>query len=139
MKLLKSGFILLSISLFLFACAETETTKTTPANNANKIVNAEPSAQPTAADEFASTRKIYSEQCVRCHKEDGTGGKTEIEGKTINAEDLTTDKMKKMSDEKYINYIENGVPSEGMPAFKGKLTEQEIKDMVKFIRAEFQK
>ena len=140
MRFLKFGLILLSISLFVFACTETENTKTTPANSANKITNAEPIAQPTAAmDEFASSRKIYTEKCVRCHKEDGTGGKTEIEGTTINAENLTTDKMKKEPDAEYIEHITDGIPDEGMPAFKGKLTEQEIKDVVAYIRKELQK
>jgi mono/diheme cytochrome c family protein len=140
MKFLKSSLVLLSISLFFFACTETETTKTTPANAANKIANTEPTAQPTAAvDEFAATRKIYSEKCARCHKDDGSGGKTDIEGTTINAENLTSDKMKKEPDAELIEHIEEGVPSEGMPAFKGKLTDQEIKDLVAFIRKEFQK
>ncbi len=98
MKFLKFSLILLSICLFFVACTETENTKTTPANSANKIANTEPTAQPTAADEFAATRKIYTEKCVRCHKDDGTGGKTEIEGTTINAENLTSDKMKKEPD-----------------------------------------
>lgn len=139
MRFFKFSLILLSISLFFFACTETENTKTTPANGANKIANTQPTAQPTAADEFASTRKIYTEKCARCHKDDGSGGKTEIDGTTINAENLTTDKMKKEPDAEYIEHITDGIPGEGMPAFKGKLTEQEIKDVVAFIRKEFQK
>ena len=139
MKLFKSNLILFSICLFVFACTETENTKTTPANGANKIANTEPASQPTAAiDELASARKIYSEKCAACHKDDGSGGKTEIEGKTINAENLTTEKMKKEPDAEYIEHIEEGIPSEGMPAFKGKLTDQEIKDVVAFIRKELQ-
>ncbi len=43
-----------------------------------------------------------------------------------------------MDDAKYIKYITEGVPSKGMPAFKKILSEAEIKDVVKFIRAEFQ-
>ncbi len=139
MKFVKIILVLLSISLFIVACTETENTKTTPANGANKIANNEPTAQPTAApDEFASTRKIYTEKCARCHKDDGSGGKTEIEGTTINAENLTSDKMKKEPDAEYIEHITDGIPGEGMPAFKGKLTEQEIKDVVVFIRKELQ-
>ncbi len=44
-----------------------------------------------------------------------------------------------MTDAKYIDYIENGIPDEGMPAFKGKLTDGEIKDVVIYIRKELQK
>ncbi|CAN5787430.1 hypothetical protein BH20ACI4_BH20ACI4_35380 [soil metagenome] len=139
MKFFKFGLILLFIGLFVFACTETENTKTTPANGANKIANIEPSAQPTAAvDEMASVRKIYTEKCARCHKDDGTGGKTEIDGTTINAENLISDKMKKEPDAEYIEHITDGIPDEGMPAFKGKLTDQEIKDVVAYIRKELQ-
>ena len=140
MKFFKFAFLLTAVSLFILACTETDTTKTSPANDANKLTNMTPTqAQPTATvDEMASVRKIYTDQCARCHKEDGTGGKTEIEGTTINAENLSTDKMKKMADAKYVDYIKNGIPDEGMPAFKDRLTEDEIKNVIKFIRTEFQ-
>ena len=61
------------------------------------------------------------------------------DGTTINADNLTTEKMKKEPDAEYIEHITDGIPSEGMPAFKGKLTEQEIKDVVAYIRKELQK
>ncbi len=139
MKFLKLGFILTLLSLFIFACTETDTIKTSPVNDANKLTTMTPKPQPTATmDEMASAKKIFLDQCTRCHKEDGTGGKTEIDGTTINAENLTSDKMKKMADAKYIEYIKNGIPDEGMPAFKDRLTEDEIKNIVKFIRTEFQ-
>jgi mono/diheme cytochrome c family protein len=145
MKFLKLGFVLSALTLCIFACAENK--PTSPANtiivtNTNSSANTSIvnlNAQLTAKiDEMASTKKIYTEKCVRCHKEDGTGGKVEIDGTTLNAEDFTEDKMKLMSDAKYIGYIENGVPDEGMPAFKGKLTDDEIKNLVKLIRSEFQ-
>lgn len=139
MKFFKFALLLTALSLFILACTETDTTKTSPANDANKLTQPTQQAQPTATvDEMASTRKIYTDQCARCHKEDGSGGKTEIEGTTINAENLTTDKMKKMTDAKYVDYIKNGIPDEGMPAFKDRLTEDEIKNVIKFIRTEFQ-
>jgi mono/diheme cytochrome c family protein len=140
MKTIKIGFILTVSVFYLSACRE-------PANNAvNTSANSPVPAvntsapQPSATiDELASAREIYTTSCSNCHKEDGTGGKTNIDGKIIEADDLTTEKMKKMTDAKYFDYIENGVPDEGMPAFKDRLTEQQIKDLVKFIRADLQK
>jgi len=41
------------------------------------------------------------------------------------------------SDDKLYNYIANGEEGE-MPAFKDKLSDAEIKDLVKYIRREFQ-
>lgn len=141
MKFLKLSLVLSAIGLFIFACSENQPANTNTTNivvtNANKPAT---TAQPTApADVLADARKIYTDKCVKCHKEDGTGGKVTIEGKTINADNFTTDKMAKMADEKYFDYIKNGVPDEGMPAFKDQLSEAQIKDVVKFIRAEFQK
>jgi cytochrome c551 len=148
MRFLKLGFILSVLTLFIFACGENKQTNSTSPANTIIVTNSNSSAntavvnlnaqQPAKVDETASTKKIYTEKCVRCHKEDGTGGKVEIDGTTLNAEDFTVDKMKNMSDAKYIGYIENGVPDEGMPAFKGKLSDAEIKNLVKFIRSEFQ-
>ncbi|MCD9187258.1 MAG: cytochrome c [Pyrinomonadaceae bacterium] len=143
MKFLKITLVLTTFMLFAVACSQpaannsAANTNTKPNTNANTTAAA--NTQPTMADELASARKNYKEKCASCHKEDGSGGKVDIEGTIINAENLTTDKMKKMDDAKYIDYIENGIKDEGMPAFKGKLTDQEIKDIVKFIRKEFQK
>jgi mono/diheme cytochrome c family protein len=111
-------------------------TNTNTATNANTATDAKPTA---TAELLAEAKKTYSDKCVKCHKEDGTGGKVTIDGETINADNFTTAKMAAMADEKYFDYIKNGVPGEGMPAFKNQLTDEQIKDVVKFIRAEFQK
>ena len=149
MKFLKLGFILSALTLFIFACAENKTSSpantiivtninpstTTNTSSANtKIVN-----MTTQPDEIASTKKIYTEKCVRCHKEDGTGGIIDIEGTKIKSPNFTTDKMKNQADDEFIETIEKGAKEDGMPAFKGKLSDEEIKNLVKFIRSEFQK
>ncbi len=142
MKFLKIGLITTAFALFIAACSETANNTTNTANNTVVVTNSNANAitQPTAAtDELASAREIYLISCSKCHKQDGTGGKVEINGKTIKAENLTTDKMKNMADAKYVGYIENGIPDEGMPAFKGKLTDEQIKDVVNYIRKELQR
>jgi len=142
MKILKFCLVLSAIALFVFACSENKTANsTTTATNTNTPgVNTTATTAPTAAvDELAAAKKVYADKCVRCHKEDGTGGKTEIDGLKINAENLTTDKMKNEPDSEFIEAIEKGFPDDGMPAYKGKLTDQEIKDLVKLIRRDFQK
>ncbi len=151
MNFLKSVFILSTLTLFIFACAENKTspantiivtninspttTNTSSTNTTVVNMNSEPSAN---VDELASVKKIYSEKCVRCHKEDGTGGVTDIEGTKIKAPNLTSDRMKNKDDKDFIDIIENGAKEDGMPAFKGKLSDAEIKNLVKFIRTEFQ-
>src|SRR5215213_3952977 len=140
MKIIKLCLCLSAIGLFIFACSENKTANSNTTNivvtNTNTATNAAPTAAP---DELASAKKIYLDKCVRCHKEDGTGGKTEIDGVKINAPNLTSDKLKKEPDSEFIEAIEKGFPDDGMPAFKGKISDAEIKNLVKLIRKEFQK
>ncbi len=140
MKILKMTFVLTAFALFAIACNQTAnnnaTTNTTVKNDTNVTAKTEPTAQ---SDELVAARINYSDKCASCHKENGTGGKVEVEGKIHKADDLTTEKMKKMDDAKYIKYIKDGIPDEGMPAFKDQLTDEQIKDVVKFIRKEIQK
>ena len=142
MYLLKTAFISITFILFISACSDNAKTTTGTPDNTAAVTNSNnnPTVQPASSvDELASGREIYATSCSNCHKEDGSGGKVDIDGKTFNADNLLTDKMKKMSDEKYINYIENGIPDEGMQALKYKLTDQKIKEVVNYIRQELQK
>lgn len=138
MNFLKISLILSAFALFVFACDAANKPDNTASNDAKTVEKTNARTSPSAMDEIASGRSVYMETCVRCHKENGSGGKQTIDGTTINAENFTGEKMKSMSDEKYYKYIENGIPDEGMPAFKDKLTDEQIKNVVKFIRKEFQ-
>ena len=141
MKILKFGLILTAFTLFIIACNQTDGVNTNAPANANTIAvaPASPEVTPETTDDLASARKIYSEKCVKCHKEDGTGGVTQLEDRKVKAPNFTSDRMKKEEDKEFIEVIENGEKEDGMPAFKGKLSDDEIKDLVKFIRREFQK
>lgn len=138
MKIIKLGLILSAIALFIFACAENKTTV-----NTNTIVNAPANApvnvQPTATlDEMASAKKIFMDNCAKCHKEDGTGGKVVIDGKTLKAENLTSEHSKKDDDAEIIEHIKEGIEDEGMPAFKDRLSDEQVKLVVKYIRTNLQ-
>ena len=146
MKFIKISLILLTVALFAVACSQSSTTNsnnpanTNNANAANKTIAADTNSQPSApTDELAAARKNYAENCVKCHKEGGIGGTSEVDGKKIKAPNFTSDRMKKDDDADWIESIQNGIPDEGMPAYKDKLSEQEIKDLVKLIRKDFQK
>ena len=136
LKLLALG-VCLSTAL---GCGTTAPVNNAPSTNAN-------ASSPTAAKSPAATpevavaqgKELYKQNCAICHKEDGTGGKMTIEGRTINPDDLTSEKIKKFSDEKISGYIVNGVVDEGMPAFKDKLTEAQIREIVSFVRTDIQK
>ena len=142
MKFIKIGIILTVSALFIFACSKGTTSTNTTTNSANNstdtaAVNTNKTAA-TPADELASVRKIYADDCAKCHKENGMGGATEIDGKPLKVPDFTSDKVKANYDEAdWIDVITNGEGSK-MPAFKDKISEADIKNLVKLIRKDFQ-
>ena len=133
LKIAVAAAFLAMAALLLIACGGADV-----ANFANNASNEPIRPLPTATiDELASGKKAFESNCAICHKADGTGGKVIIEGKSLNVEDLTAAKIKAFSDEKIIGYVIKGIPDEGMPAFKDKLSEGEMRDVVLHIRKEF--
>src|SRR5829696_8191656 len=115
------------ISLILLSCSNVDQ----PANVATNSVNVTPPFTPLPSvtiDELASGRKLYSTNCANCHKESGTGGEVEFEGKKLNPDDLTSAKVKRFADDKILRIVANGIEDDGMPAFKDKLSEAEMRD-----------
>ena len=137
MKFIKAALVFSAAAFCIVACAETKTNTTNVPANTTVVANAD--AQPTVAvDETVASRAIYLESCVGCHKENGEGGAAEFEGKKIKAPSFQSKGAMNASDEKLYDYIANGEENE-MPAFKDKLSEKQMRDLVKYIRKEFQK
>jgi len=89
-----------------------------------------------AADEFAAARAIFKDTCAKCHGENAAGGRVQREGREIKVPSLTGEHARKPSDEDLVVKITNG--EDDMPAFKDKLTPEQIRELVRFIRKEFQ-
>lgn len=138
MKFIKLVLIFSVFALFLAACASTTNVNTNVATNTATAPPQKLEATPAATDDLAAARKTYSEICVKCHKEDGKGGVRQIEDVKIKAPDFTSERMKKDEDAEWIKVIKNGEKEDGMPAFGDRLNDEEIKNLVKFIRREFQ-
>jgi len=83
---------------------------------------------PTAQADDAAT--VYKAKCQMCHAPDGSGNSPT--GKAMKVPDLRADETQKKTDAQLIDATANGKGK--MPAFKGKLTDEEIKDLVKYIR-----
>jgi cytochrome c6 len=74
---------------------------------------------------------LYKAKCSVCHSDDGSGsGAT---GKQLGAKDLRSDDVQKQTDAQLNGSISNGVGKK-MPAYKGKLTDDQIKGLVAYIR-----
>jgi mono/diheme cytochrome c family protein len=100
----------------------------------DKVTPSTPAPTPVVS-RAPDGKELFALNCMICHKESGKGGEVTIKGKKLDAEDLTADKIKKMTDEKLIGYVTNGIEDEGMPAFKDKMTPEEIRSVVAHVRA----
>ena len=138
MKKLKIFIVLGALSVTV-ACGNAGPANTTVNNAAIRNANTFPAQTASPADEVAMGRQLYEQNCAGCHKEDGTGGAITIDGKTIDPDDLTSDKIKKLDNVRIIKYIYDGIEDEGMPSFKDKLTEAQIREVVRYVRAGIQK
>ena len=80
------------------------------------------------ADAGADTFKA---KCAACHGATGAGDTTM--GKNLKLKDLGSADVQKQSDEELTTIITKGKAK--MPAYDGKLTKEQVSDVVKFIRS----
>lgn len=84
----------------------------------------------------ADAKTNWANNCAQCHGPDGKAN-TKM-GKTLNAKDLTDPKVQaEFTDAKATQSIKEGVKQNGkttMKAFGGKLTDEEISALVKYVR-----
>lgn len=73
--------------------------------------------------------KVYKLQCAICHGETGKGEGAKA-GTSINSQIF----LSSASDEDLMNYIVHGRPEAAMPAYGPRLSEEELKNVVAFIR-----
>lgn len=77
---------------------------------------------------------IWDKRCTFCHGADGKARTKK--GRQYKAQDFTKPKWQKSTtDDEIVDAVTNGVPKTKMPAFKEKLSPDEIKSMVPFVRA----
>lgn len=152
MNSLKLTILAATFSIFVISCSQTppatntanmqtNRTSTNVTVNSNGSSNGPGIALRNRSAQSAEVSEVddaivdlYAQKCMICHKDNGKGGRMTIEGKTINPDDLTSAKIQAKSDEKLLAVIREGVPDEGMPAFKDKLTDDQIKTIIQKIR-----
>jgi mono/diheme cytochrome c family protein len=124
--------------LFAYAC------NNSPASNAPNvaIVNTSSTTQPKTTvsnDDLAKGRDLYNKNCSNCHKESGEGGPTVVDGRKMKPDNLTDARRTRMSDDKYLETMVKGIEDEGMPSYKDKLSEAEMREIVRYVRVGLQK
>ena len=87
-------------------------------------------AIPTLAFAQGSGADIFKAKCAMCHGADGSAS-TGM-GKTMGLKPLSDPEVQKMSDADLTALVTNGKGK--MPAYKGKLTDAQITDLVSYIR-----
>jgi cytochrome c6 len=81
----------------------------------------------TRADDAASTFKA---KCAMCHGADGSGNTPA--GKAMKARDFASPEVQSETDAQLTDIVTNG--RNKMPAYKGKLTDDQIKGLIAYIR-----
>ena len=130
MKLVSLVLTCITIVLLATACTET----VTPTNTSTPT-GAAP-APSASVDELANARANYAKNCEACHGPKGEGGLVKVDNKQIKVASLKSEHAIKHTDEKLMKTITSG--EEQMPAFKDKLKQDQIAEMVRFIRKNFQ-
>jgi cytochrome c6 len=87
------------------------------------------SAAPLRADGDAAS--LFKAKCAVCHGADGSGNTAM--GKQMQAPDLRSEEVQKQTDAQLIDATTNG-KGKKMPAYKGKVTDNQIKQLVAYIR-----
>jgi len=130
-RMKRLSLVLIPFALLLLAACQTDKSASTP--NAN---NSSPAAQSTP-DQFAAVRTSYEKNCKLCHGANGEGGPVKLDdGTKLKVPSLREGHALKHPDPDFVKQITKG--GDGMPAFGEKLKPEEINDMIRFIRQEFQ-
>jgi mono/diheme cytochrome c family protein len=83
------------------------------------------------AEAQSAGEKVYKAKCASCHAADGSGS-TPV-GKALKARPFCSPEVKKETDAEMTEIIVKG--KNKMPPYDKKLTEDEIKDVVAYIRS----
>ena len=132
MKLGPISLLLTVLALFVTSCSN----RTAPTSASGPSANNTTTAAATP-DRFAATRGVFAKECQSCHGVDGKGGPVKLDdGTRLRVPSLREGHALRHPDSDFRKQIQAG--GDGMPAFKDKLDSQQIDELIKFIRQEFQ-
>ena len=132
MKLSRTSLLIALFAFFITSCSKQATGPTSTRPSANNAGTA--AATP---DPFAATRGLFAKDCQTCHGVEGKGGPVKLEdGTRLKVPSLREGRALRHPDSDFRKQIQAG--GDGMPAFKDKLSHEQIDELIKFIRQEFQ-
>lgn len=73
---------------------------------------------------------LYKSKCAACHGPDGAGAT--VMGKKLGVKDFRSPEVSKLSDTELFDITKKG--KDKMPSYDKKLTDDQIKDLIKYIR-----
>lgn len=85
---------------------------------------------PVMRADAAKGGEVYKAKCAACHGADGKG--ETAAGKSLKLKDLSSSEIQKQHDSELKTLLETGKGK--MPAYKGKLTNEQIENLVQYIR-----
>ncbi len=74
-------------------------------------------------------KSLFKANCAVCHGDDGTGTAT---GRALNAPDLHSEAVQKLTDAQIADQINSG--KNNMPPFRNSLSQAQVKELVSFVR-----
>ena len=97
-------------------------------------------AAPAHATDLAAAKKDFTRFCAKCHGAEGKGDGPQAEALDPKPRDLTNcAQMKAVADETLFTVIKEGGPaaklSKDMPAWKDGMDDDEIHDLVAYVRS----
>lgn len=100
-------------------------------------IDAPAAVDNTIADDatLARGKAVYSAQCLACHGVNGDGNGPAAVNLPVPPADFTDPSHLIHSESTMESYVRNGFPNSGMPPFQGVLSDQQIADVVAYIRA----
>lgn len=124
------GLLLLAVFALGAACKNDQTPR-------NSTSNSNATSPQSTPDEFAAARIIFVKDCQSCHMQKGEGGPVKLEdGTKLRVPSLREGHALRHTDEDFKKQITKG--GDGMPAFADKLKPEQVDELVRFLRHEFQ-
>jgi mono/diheme cytochrome c family protein len=92
-------------------------------------------ADPSPSSDIDRGRRIYEQRCLECHGPQGRGDGVKAPFLSPRPGNLVSAATAAKSDKDLLKVIANGRPRTAMPAWKDDLSEEEQRDVLRYIRS----